>query len=70
MQEAATPLLEERHVPAWAWLVVIVLALVVYSVGYDQGGLLEVVFHRLSWTNNYLHELFHDARHMLGFPCH
>ena len=58
------------RVPLWGWLVVGALLAVVYAVGYDQGTLLEPVLGKLSSTNNYLHELFHDARHLLGFPCH
>ncbi len=58
------------RVPLWAWLAVGALLAVVYAVGYDQGMLLEPVLGKLSSTNNYLHELFHDPRHLLGFPCH
>jgi hypothetical protein len=58
------------HVPLWGWLAVGLLLAIVYAVGYDQGTLLEPLLGKLSSTNNYLHELFHDARHLLGFPCH
>ena len=41
------------------------LALVVlYFVGMDQGA--TSVF----GSNTYVHEFVHDARHLLGFPCH
>ena len=41
------------------------LALVVlYFVGVDQGA--NAVF----GDNMYAHEFLHDARHLLGFPCH
>ncbi|MCH9734533.1 MAG: CbtB-domain containing protein [Actinomycetia bacterium] len=41
------------------------LALVVlYFVGMDQGA--TSVF----GNTTYIHEFLHDARHLLGFPCH
>lgn len=51
---------------AAAWLsVTAFLALVVlYFVGMDQGA--TSVF----GSNTYIHEFAHDARHLLGFPCH
>lgn len=51
---------------AAAWLsVTAFLALVVlYFVGMDQGA--TSVF----GNTTYIHEFFHDARHLLGFPCH
>jgi hypothetical protein len=33
-----------------------------YLVLFDQGA--------VSQTGNYLHELMHDGRHLLGVPCH
>jgi Probable cobalt transporter subunit (CbtB) len=57
-----------RLVPVW--LAVIGLALIVYAVGYDQGLLLEPVFGKAATVDRHLHELFHDGRHLLGFPCH
>jgi hypothetical protein len=49
-----------------AWLTgTAVLALVVlYFVGLDQGA--TSVF----GSNTSVHEFLHDARHLLGFPCH
>jgi len=58
------------RVPVWGWIAVGALLAVVYAVGYDQGLLLEPLFGKLSTVNNYLHEFFHDGRHLLGFPCH
>jgi len=28
------------------------------------------VLGKLSSANNYVHEFFHDGRHLLGLPCH
>jgi type VI protein secretion system component VasF len=58
------------RVPVWGWIAVALLLAVVYAVGYDQGMLLEPLIGKLSTVNNYLHEFFHDGRHLLGFPCH
>ncbi|HZD00761.1 MAG TPA: CbtB-domain containing protein [Actinomycetes bacterium] len=58
------------RVPLWGWAAVVALLAVVYAVGYDQGMLLEPLLGKLSTVNNYLHEFFHDGRHLLGFPCH
>ncbi len=41
------------------------LALVVYYfVGYDQGAV------SVFGSDTHVHEFLHDARHLLGFPCH
>jgi Probable cobalt transporter subunit (CbtB) len=48
------------------WLVgatVIALALY-YFIGVDQGAV------SVFGNDMHLHEFVHDARHLLGFPCH
>ncbi len=35
-----------------------------YLVGVDQGAV------SVFGNNMYVHEFMHDARHLLGFPCH
>jgi len=41
------------------------LALVaLYFVGIDQGAV------SLFGSDSHVHEFVHDARHLLGFPCH
>lgn len=47
----------------WAVLAAVLAALVYYFVGSEQGA--TAVF---LGTN--IHEFVHDARHLLGFPCH
>jgi hypothetical protein len=64
------PLLAARplgvSVPATFWLAgTTFLALVLlYFVGLDQG--VTSVF----GSDTHVHEFLHDARHLLGFPCH
>lgn len=43
---------------------VLLAALVYYFVGYDQGAV------SVFGSDTHVHELFHDARHFLGYPCH
>ena len=41
------------------------LALVAYYfVGFDQGAV------SVFGSDTHIHEFLHDARHLLGFPCH
>ncbi len=49
---------------AWLSLTAFVALLVLYFVGMDQGA--TSVF----GDNMYIHEFVHDARHLLGVPCH
>jgi hypothetical protein len=48
----------------WLSLTAFFALLVLYFVGVDQGA--TSVF----GDNMYIHEFVHDARHLLGFPCH
>lgn len=59
-----------RDVQLRTWLAVGLLTLLLVAVGYEQGALLRLALGGVAETNNYLHELFHDGRHLLGFPCH
>ncbi|HEX2052190.1 MAG TPA: CbtB-domain containing protein [Actinomycetota bacterium] len=65
-----SPALEFPSIPVWTWLVVALLALVVFAVGFDQGQLLQPLLGKAAVTGNYLHELFHDGRHFMAVPCH
>ena len=50
------------HVPAWAWLVLMLALLATFVMLQENGLVLS------QWKA--VHELFHDGRHGLGFPCH
>ncbi len=53
-------------VSAALWLAgtVFLALLVLYFVGLDQGAT------SLFGSDTHVHEFVHDARHLLGFPCH
>ena len=45
--------------------VTVVLALIAfYFIGFDQGAV------SVFGSDTHVHEFVHDARHLLGFPCH
>jgi cobalt transporter subunit CbtB len=48
----------------WLTFTAFFAMLVIYFVGMDQGA--TSVF----GNNTMIHEFVHDARHLLGFPCH
>lgn len=39
-----------------------------FAVAFDQGQVAALA--QAAFGDSTVHELFHDARHMLGFPCH
>jgi hypothetical protein len=48
----------------WLSLTAFLALLALYFVGLDQGA--TSVF----GSDTHVHEFMHDARHLLGFPCH
>jgi hypothetical protein len=48
----------------WLAATAFVALLVLYFVGIDQGAM------SLFGSDSHVHEFLHDARHLLGFPCH
>lgn len=53
-----------------AGLIVLAAVFALYAMFLDQGGLLAPFFGAEAFSNNYLHEFAHDARHLLALPCH
>jgi len=52
-----------------------ILALGMFIVGYDQGQMAQALFAPLGIHLNHnqlmiIHEFNHDLRHAAGFPCH
>jgi hypothetical protein len=53
--------------PTWVLAALLVAgALVLWLVAFDNGQVSSV----LQRGDLYLHELFHDGRHLIGVPCH
>ena len=50
------------------WLAFVFVAL--FAVLFDNGVLLAPLLGDAAGNVNYLHEFFHDGRHLLGTPCH
>jgi hypothetical protein len=65
-RRSAAPAIDLSATKAAIWLAstASLALLVLYFVGVDQGA--TSVF----GDNMYIHEFLHDARHLLGFPCH
>lgn len=65
-QKAGAPALDLSAASAALWLsgTAFLALLVLYFVGLDQGAT------SLFGSDTHVHEFMHDARHLLGFPCH
>ena len=48
----------------WLAATAFLALLAIYFVGVDQGAV------SLFGGDTHVHEFLHDARHLLGFPCH
>ncbi|MEU0212533.1 CbtB domain-containing protein [Streptomyces canus] len=59
---AITPLPVRALVP-WAVFFGVLMLVLLYFVGAEQGATALV-------SGESVHEWVHDARHLLGFPCH
>ena len=49
--------------PSRFWLVALLALAVIYAVTLENGAV-------LADGARFLHEAFHDGRHLLGVPCH
>ncbi len=58
------------RVPLYLPLALALAVLAVFAVLLDNGALLAPFLGYASYAANYLHELFHDGRHLLAAPCH
>jgi hypothetical protein len=52
-----------RELLPWAIFAGIILLLMIYFVGAEQGATSII-------SGMYVHEFVHDGRHLLSFPCH
>lgn len=58
------------RVPVWGWIALTIALLVLFAILYDNGALLAPLVGERAYGQNYLHEFFHDGRHLLGIPGH
>ena len=64
---AADPGVVVAPIPGWAVVALLaVAALALWLVTFDNGQLTSV----LSKGDLFIHEFFHDGRHLIGVPCH
>jgi hypothetical protein len=56
--------LSEASSALWLAATAFLALLALYFVGVDQGAV------SLFGGDSHVHEFVHDARHLLGFPCH
>jgi len=59
----SVPAIPVRQILPWAVFAGLLFLLVTYFVSTEQAAL--SIFDGMS-----VHELVHDGRHLLGFPCH
>ena len=52
--------------PIWAWLAAAVATALFWTVMMEAGAVAAAV----GQSGPFLHELFHDGRHLIGVPCH
>lgn len=57
------PAIPLRDVLPWAIFGGLLFMIAIYFVGAEEGATSII-------SGNYVHELVHDGRHLLGFPCH
>ena len=62
----AVPVVEPAPIPRWVWLAAALAIALFWAVTFETGQL----SHTFGVANNFLHELFHDGRHLIGVPCH
>jgi hypothetical protein len=59
----SVPAIPVRQILPWALFGGLLFLLVMYFVSTEQGAL--SIFDGMT-----VHEIVHDGRHLLGFPCH
>ena len=57
------PAIPLKDVYPWAVFIGLLVVLAIYFVGAEQGATSMI-------GGSMVHEFVHDARHLLGFPCH
>jgi hypothetical protein len=60
---APAPIASPGELLPWVAFAGVVLLVLMYFVGAEEGAMSVV-------SGSSVHEFVHDARHLLGFPCH
>jgi hypothetical protein len=60
---APLPIVSPRELLPYALFVGLLMMVLIYFVGAEEGATSLI-------SGSYVHEFVHDARHLLGFPCH
>ena len=63
LPKVALPTISLRQLAPFLILAGLIAMLAIYFVGAEQGATSLI-------GGRYVHEFVHDARHLLGFPCH
>ena len=66
----APPEAHDGVISAWAWVGLALAVALFWIVAFENSQLLTLVGAKAAASGNFLHELFHDGRHLLGVPCH
>lgn len=61
--QIAIPSIPVRQIAPWAVFAGLLLLIAMYFVSAEQGAI-------AMFSGAGVHEWVHDARHLLGFPCH
>ena len=61
---------DSSALPLWSWLALALLLLALFMLLSASGALLTPLLGQAAGPFDYLHELAHDGRHLLGVPCH
>jgi len=56
--------------PKWSLLALALLLVALFVLLSASGALLAPLLGQAAGPFDYLHELAHDGRHLLGVPCH
>lgn len=59
-----------RDMPWWSALAVVLLLILFFLSLSASGDLLAPLVGQAAGFTDYLHEFFHDGRHLLAVPCH
>tara|TARA_B100000745_G_scaffold143030_1_gene93519 strand:+ start:225 stop:434 length:210 start_codon:yes stop_codon:yes gene_type:complete len=51
-------------------ILAVIFVIGLFVVGFDQGHISSLVIGEAAFDDMFMHELTHDLRHSMGFPCH